>query len=160
MARESNDHYQKPNWWLRSIENRLVPFLRPGRVSRLSVLGRRSGRWRSVPVTPFVLEGHGYVVSAFGESDWSHNLREEGKACLSTGRTELDVRAIELPTSERAPIIGAYVKRFRSLPGVAAAFRRLPDPADHPVFELEALSRPRAKSPERERTRVPVSTTG
>ncbi len=150
MARESNSHYEKPNWWMRSIENRLVPFLRPRRVSRLSVIGRRSGRWRTVPVTPFILDGRGYVVSAFGETDWSQNLREEGSARLSTGRSELDVRAIELPASERAPIIDAFMQRFRGLPGVAGAFRRLPEAADHPVFELEALSRPRARSQERE----------
>jgi hypothetical protein len=36
-------------WWLRAIGNRLAPLVNPRLVATLSVRGRRSGQWRTVP---------------------------------------------------------------------------------------------------------------
>jgi hypothetical protein len=46
--------YRKPRWWLRAIGNRLAPLVNPRLVATLSVRGRRSGQWRTVPVVVFI----------------------------------------------------------------------------------------------------------
>ena len=45
---------------------------------------------------------------------------------------------LEVPVGERPPVIDAY----RELAGrtVAAYWKKLPDPADHPVFRLEPIA--------------------
>ena len=42
----------------------------------------------------------------------------------------------EIPVDQRQPLIQAYLRRYRKLPRVAATFRKLPDPADHPAFRI------------------------
>jgi len=77
-----------------------------------------------------------YLVSTRGEAFWVRNLRQHPEAELRRrGRTDR-VRATPVAEAERPALITAYVERWRGEAGVY--FERLPDPADHPVFELEA----------------------
>jgi hypothetical protein len=48
------------------------------------------------------------------------------------------VRATEVPVEERSLILAAYQAKAGKT--VQTYFRRLPDPADHPVFRLEPES--------------------
>jgi hypothetical protein len=55
--------YLKPPWMRRHVGNRIAPLFRPSLLWKLSVPGRRSGRWHTLPIA--VLDHHGerYLVS-------------------------------------------------------------------------------------------------
>lgn len=130
--------YRKPGWWQRTIANRLAPRFAPRRVATLSVRGRRSGQWRTVPVVVLEHEGQRYLLTPFGDTDWSRNLRAAGGGRLRQGRRVEDFAAVEVPPQQRGPLIEAYVRRFGRSPGVKASFQQLADPADHPTFRIVA----------------------
>jgi deazaflavin-dependent oxidoreductase (nitroreductase family) len=122
----------------RHVGNRLAPLFRSAMISKLSVRGRRSGRWRTVPVAVLEHENERYLVSYRGESDWARNLRASLHARLTKqGRVE-EIAVVEVPVAERAPLLEVYGARYGKMPTVAGALRALPDPADHPVFRITA----------------------
>jgi deazaflavin-dependent oxidoreductase (nitroreductase family) len=95
--------YLKPPWPARTIGARLARLFRPSVVSVLSVPGRASGAWRSVSVAVLLHDGDRYVVSAYGDTEWSRNLRAAGQARLREhGRVDA-VRAVEVPVAQRPP---------------------------------------------------------
>ncbi|MFI0977505.1 nitroreductase/quinone reductase family protein [Streptomyces sp. NPDC021093] len=105
-------------------------------LSTLSVRGRRSGRWRSVPVAVLDHGEERYLIAPRGNTEWSRNLRTAGSGRLDRrGRAE-EFDAVEVPVAERPPLIAVYLERFGRFPTVAETFRRLPDPADHPTFRI------------------------
>jgi hypothetical protein len=55
--------YLRPPWMQRHVANRLVPVFRPSLIAKLSVRGRKSGRWRTVPVVVLEHDGERYLVS-------------------------------------------------------------------------------------------------
>ena len=71
-------------------------------------------------------------MSTRGESDWVKNLRAAGGGELRRKGQAEKVRAVELPVEERPPVIAAY--RAKAGREVDTYFKKLPDPADHPVF--------------------------
>ncbi|WP_024805038.1 hypothetical protein [Nocardia sp. BMG51109] len=119
----------------------------PHRVAALGIRGRRSGRiiWFPVVLTEF--DGHRYIVSMLGETNWVRNLRAaQGRAVLRHGRRE-KVRLAEVEPAFRAPILWHYVQ---VAPGARphipvgrdaapAAFERIT--ADYPVFRIEPGAR-------------------
>jgi deazaflavin-dependent oxidoreductase (nitroreductase family) len=123
----------------RVLGDRLAPRFRPALVRRLSAPGRISGRWRTTPVALLEHDGAHFVVSVFGLTDWALDLRAAGQGRITRpdGRTADPFTAHEVPVAERADVLAAYQRTYGSAPGVAGAFRALPDPADHPVFRLE-----------------------
>jgi deazaflavin-dependent oxidoreductase (nitroreductase family) len=132
----SDRRYLKPPWMQRHVANRLVPLFRRSLISKLSVRGRRSGRWHTVPVAVLEHEGERYLVSYRGESDWARNLRAAGGGRLrGQGRVE-EVAVVEVPVAERAPLLEEYRARFGKMPTVAGVLDALPDPADHPIFRV------------------------
>ena len=60
----------------------------------LTVPGRTSGKPRSTPVTPLVVDGRQYVVAALQQGDWARNVRAAGHGDLAAGRRS---RLVELP---------------------------------------------------------------
>ncbi len=134
--------YLRPPWFALVPGNRLAALFRPAVVSRLSVRGRRSGRWHTVPVA--VLDHHQgrYLLAPRGETDWVLNLRAsaEGRLRMSGGVEEITVA--EVPVAGRAGLIEAYLARYGTMPTVAKTFRALPDPADHPAFRITGSARP------------------
>ncbi len=130
--------YLKPPWMQRHVGNRLAPLFGRSMVSRLSVRGRTSGQWRTVPVAVLEYEGERYLVSYRGLSDWALNLRASPDCRLTArGRTE-DLTTEEVPEAERPPIMAAYREKYGSMPTVSSVLTALPDPADHPVFRLRS----------------------
>jgi len=130
--------YLKPPAFTRRIFNPIAMRLGLGGTWTLVVPGRRTGRSMCVPVIPVEHDGARYVVSTRGESDWVRNLRAAGHGELrARGRAE-PFEAVELPVPEREPVIGAYRKAAGRM--VTGYWRRLPDPADHPVFRVEPAS--------------------
>lgn len=138
----SDRPYLKPPWMQRHVGNRLAPFFRRSLISKLSVRGRRSGRWQTVPVAVLEHAGERYLVSYRGESDWARNLRASRAGRLSKqGRVE-EIAVVEVPVPERAPLLDAYRARFGKLPTVAGVLDALPDPADHPIFRITPAGTP------------------
>jgi deazaflavin-dependent oxidoreductase (nitroreductase family) len=112
----------------------MARLFRPSIVTRLSVPGRATGEWRSVSVAVLNHGGRRYLMSAYGDSEWSRNLRAAGHGRLtSRGRTER-FTAIEVPIEQRRPLIDEYLDQFGTMPTVGKSFARLPDPVDHPTF--------------------------
>ena len=128
--------YLRPPLFVRRIFNPLAMRFGIGGSQALTVPGRRSGNPQRVPVIPVEHAGARYLVSARGETDWVRNLRAAGQGELAGRHGSEPFRATEVPVAERPAIIIAY----RAVAGraVKSLFEALPDPADHPVFRIEA----------------------
>jgi F420H(2)-dependent quinone reductase len=124
--------YRKPLLFTRKVFNPLAMRFGISGVKALAVRRRRSGTLQRVPLIAVERDGTRYLVSPRGETDWVRNLRAAGEAEFDAQR----VRATEVPVAERPPIIAQY----REVAGkaVASHFKALPDPADHPIFRLDA----------------------
>lgn len=87
----------------------------------LTVPGRKSGKPRTTPVSPYEVEGRRYVVGGYGGSDWVKNARAAGTGVLARGRRTERVRLVDLPESER----GAILREFPAkVPHGVAMFRK------------------------------------
>ena len=97
--------------WLRPVNRVIVLLQRLGiaflSFHLLSVPGRRTGRLRTTPVSPFSVEGRRYVVS-FGQTEWVKNARAAGWGILARGRRRQPVRLIALDVEERRPILRQF----------------------------------------------------
>ena len=74
----------------------------------LTVRGRKSGRPRSTPMTPFEHDGALYVVAGDPGSDWAANARTAGAGTLARGRRSRRVKIVELGTDEAGPILRSF----------------------------------------------------
>jgi len=124
--------YRKPMLFTRKVFNPLAMRFGISGVKALAVRRRRSGTIQRVPLIAVERDGTRYLVSPRGETDWVRNLRAAGEAEFDAQR----VRATEVPVAERPPIIALYRKVAGK--AVASHFKALPDPADHPIFRLDA----------------------
>ena len=91
------------------------------------------------------LEGARYWVAVFGETATVKNSRAAGRATLSRGSVRQDIRLIEVPESERVPMLRARSARGTG-PMVQPYFGATPQSSDaqfaaiapkHTVFKLE-----------------------
>jgi hypothetical protein len=137
--------------WLRGF-NRVIMALQRlgfvvGTMHVLAVPERRSGVFRSTPVSLLTVDGHRYIVAGLDDADWALNARVAGRGLLRRGRTDEHVSLIELPVEDRAPILREFptlvpqgVPFFTRLYGVTTdpeAFAGLA--ATCPVFRVERL---------------------
>jgi deazaflavin-dependent oxidoreductase (nitroreductase family) len=74
----------------------------------LTVPGRKSGRPRSTPMTPFQFQGGLYTVAGFPRADWALNARAAGAGMLSHGRKSRPVKIVELSPEEARPVLRAF----------------------------------------------------
>ena len=79
----------------------------------LTVRGRRTGRPRSTPVSIVTVDGERYIVAAFADAAWVGNVRAAGSGTLSRRSRIEPVVLAELPTSERGPILRAFLQQVR-----------------------------------------------
>ena len=125
--------YLRPPWLVSRVINPVL--MRLGILPTLAVRGRRSGRWRRVPVNVLELDGERYLVAPRGGTEWVRNLRAAGGGELRhRGRVE-PFRAVEVPSTQAARAIDAYRARWGRQ--VESQFAALPENADHPVFRIE-----------------------
>lgn len=149
MPRTVSVHYQRPGWFTKQVFNRLVAALTRAGISVwgsrvLEVRGRKSGQWRQTPVNLLSYEGSDYLVAPRGITEWVRNLRVSGEGRLRVGRRTQSFTATELPDDLRAPILRAYLKKWKFEVGVffggvgpdssEEELRRIAP--DHPVFRL------------------------
>jgi len=128
--------YLTPPLFVRRIFNPLAMRFGLGGSRGLTVPGRRTGRLQRVPVIPVEYAGARYLVSPRGKTDWVRNLRAAGQGELAGREGGEQFRATEVPVEDRPAIIAAC----RAVAGraVKSLFQALPDPADHPVFRIDA----------------------
>jgi hypothetical protein len=127
--------YIKPPLFTRKVFNKLAMRFGLSGTETLAITTRKTGGTMTVPVIPVDVNGARYIVSTRGESDWVRNLRAaSGAVELRSRRGTERFEATEVPVAERPPIIDAY--RAKAGRTVAAYWKRLPDPADHPTFRL------------------------
>jgi deazaflavin-dependent oxidoreductase (nitroreductase family) len=141
-------YYKRPDWFTVNVFNRLVSWatrlgIRPAGAQQLAVRGRKSGEWRTNPVNPFELDGHTYLLSPRGNTQWSRNLRAVGEGELRTGRKARRFTATEVPADQRLPMLRLYMDKWawevKGFMGIDAdapdeELRRIAP--DHPVFEV------------------------
>ena len=108
----------------------------------LEVIGRKSGKVISFPLVMVRVDEQRYLASMLGESQWVCNVRAAGgKAVLRNGGYE-EVQLTEIPVSERAPFLKAYLNAAPGArPHVAVdmdapieEFEKVA--ADYPVFRV------------------------
>jgi deazaflavin-dependent oxidoreductase (nitroreductase family) len=147
----TRERYRRPGWVDRHIVEPTIRGLTRAGISVaglhvLEVRGRRSGEVRRVAVAVLPFGGNRYLVAPRGETQWARNLRASGGGELVLGRRRESVRAVELPDSDKEPVLREYVRRWklevgRFFDGVGAGstvdeFARIAP--DHPVFRIEA----------------------
>lgn len=132
----------------------------------LTTRGRRSGRFRTVPLGLLELDDRRFVQASYGEGGWVANLRAGGEATLTyPGGHPIPVQAFELTAAEGAVILQRALERYRRsrfLGAVLGPRFRPPvgvllslgvriddtldqytaDAASHPLFELRRPSQP------------------
>ncbi len=135
----------------------------------LTVRGRTSGRARSTAVAVAELDGHRWVIGAYGNVHWVRNLRAAGAGDVRLrGRTahvqarELGLDEAQAFYAETFPVFAARLpwlgRRFIQLLFETVAPEVLRDPAraavTRPVFELttDGVHEPR----DVQRTRSPI----
>jgi deazaflavin-dependent oxidoreductase (nitroreductase family) len=123
--------YLKPNSFTQ-LANKLVQVLRVKPV--LTVVGRKSGQPRSVPVNVLEDDGKRYLVSPRGETEWVRNLRVAGEAELRTRKRTEQIGVSEVGDEAKPGLIDAYRARWER--ETKSFWTALPDPADHPIFEI------------------------
>jgi len=97
--------------WLKPVNRVIVLLQRLGiaflSFHLLSVAGRKTGRLRTTPVSPFSVEGRRYIVS-FGQTEWVRNAQAAGWGILARGRRRQRVRLIALDLEDRRPILRQF----------------------------------------------------
>ena len=135
---------------LASVLNRGWAFIHglgiaPNYLVTQEVTGRRSGHTISLPLVMTVIDGERYLVSMLGtEAGWVRNVQAaDGQAVLRHGRRE-EVRLVEVPMEQRAPILKAYLQKAPGARGHVAVDKDAPlaeferMAAQYPVFRVVA----------------------
>ena len=102
----------RPPRYLKSM-NRVVKAIQKlgiptGPAQVLTVPGRKSGKPRSTPMTPFEHEGALYTVAGYPGADWAANARAAGTGTLTRGRKSRRVKIVELEPDEAAPVLRSF----------------------------------------------------
>jgi hypothetical protein len=126
--------YLDQPWFNREIINRFAMATGVVHSQTLTVIKRSSKQPQKIPVTPVEVDGVKYLVSTRGESQWVKNVRVDPNVTLTTKAGAARYVATETPIEDRQPILDAYKMKAGRI--VESYFRKLPDPADHPIFTL------------------------
>jgi deazaflavin-dependent oxidoreductase (nitroreductase family) len=102
----------KPPWYLKPM-NRFVKAIQrlgipAGPSQILTVPGRKSGKLRSTPMTPFSHDGGLYTVAGYPGADWAANARAAGAGTLTRGRKSRRVRIVELDPAQARPVLRSF----------------------------------------------------
>ena len=98
--------YLKPmNKFMMAVQKLGIP---TGPAMVLTVPGRKTGKPRSTPMTPFEHDGGLYTVAGYPGSDWAANARAAGSGTLTRGRRSRPVRIVELTADQSRPVLRAF----------------------------------------------------
>ncbi|MDT5093888.1 MAG: hypothetical protein QOH60_3251 [Mycobacterium sp.] len=143
----------KPPRWLKPMNKVMTAVQKlgivPGPVRVLTVPGRKSGKPRTTPVTPFTFEDGIYVATGYPRADWVLNARAAGVGTLIRGRKSEPVAFVELTADEARPVlralptevpagVGFYKRAGMVEQGTPDEFEALAGRC--PVFRLDAVT--------------------
>ena len=98
--------YLKPmNRVVRAIQRWGIP---TGPAMILTVPGRKTGKPRSTPMTPFTYRGEMYTVAGYPGADWAANARAAGAGTLTRGRKSRQITIVELDADESRPVLREF----------------------------------------------------
>ena len=102
----------RPPRYLKSM-NRVVRAMQrlgipTGPAMILTVPGRKTGKPRSTPMTPFTYRGGLYTVAGYPGADWAANARAAGVGTLTRGRKSHRIRIVELGAEESRPVLREF----------------------------------------------------
>jgi deazaflavin-dependent oxidoreductase (nitroreductase family) len=101
--------YLKPmNKFMMAVQKLGIP---TGPAMVLTVPGRKTGKPRSTPMTPFEHDGGLYVVAGYPGADWASNARAAGAGTLSRGRKSRPVRIVELSPADAGPVLRSFAQK-------------------------------------------------
>ncbi len=130
--------YLKAPWFTVKVFNRIAMATGISNSETLTVTKRGSAEPQHIPVVSVDVDGTRYLVSTRGESQWVKNVRANPSVTLTNKAGAVTYVAQEISAQQRPPILTAYQKKAgRAVDGY---FRKLADPADHPVFALTATT--------------------
>jgi len=102
----------KPPRWLKPMNKVMMAVQKlgipTGPAMVLTVPGRKTGKPRSTPMTPFEFGGLLYTVAGYPGSDWARNARAAGAGTLTRGRRSRQVRIVELNDDAARPVLRAF----------------------------------------------------
>lgn len=102
----------RPPWWLKPMNKVFMTVMRTGLMPDgpmvLTVPGRKSGKPRSTPITPFTVDGKRYVVGGFPGADWVRNARAADVVTLTRGRHSERAHMVELSAGDARPLLRAF----------------------------------------------------
>jgi deazaflavin-dependent oxidoreductase (nitroreductase family) len=131
----------KPPAWLKPMNKLLMAVQKlgviPGPVRVLTVPGRKSGKLRSTPATPFAFADGLYVVGGYPRADWVLNARAAGAGTVTRGRSSQRVKFVELAPDQARPVLRAFPKE---VPTGVGFFKRSGLVEDGNADEFEALA--------------------
>ncbi len=107
------DERIKPPWWLKYVNKVMIGLNKLGVGGDkgpvvLTVVGRKTGKPRSTPVTPMTVDGHRYIVGGLPKGDWAANARAAGEATVHQGRKDQRVRVVEIPVEQARPLLRQF----------------------------------------------------
>ncbi len=120
----------------------------------VTIRGRTTGQARSMPLAVMEMDGRRWIIGAYGDVNWTRNLRAAGEAEIQVRGQMVHVRASELGPADAlrffAETLPGYVRRLPLAGRIfAKVFFRLVAPdivsdprnaaATHPVFELQSV---------------------
>jgi hypothetical protein len=107
----------------------------PRRWVTLEVPGRKTGKLTRFPLGMAEADGQWYLVPMLGEqSNWVQNARAAGGLVTIRRGRAVPVRLVELPVSERAPILKRYLNQ------VPGARPHIPVSRDAPLADFETMA--------------------
>jgi deazaflavin-dependent oxidoreductase (nitroreductase family) len=149
---DPSSHYKAPGrmtrWIMNPIVSALVKLGVPLKgAGVLSVRGRTTGDWRSVPVNPLNLDGEQFLVAARGETQWVRNMRAAGGGRIRRGRRIDDFTAVELDDTAKPGVLRAYLKQwawevgafFEGVGADSSDDQLAAIAARHPIFRITAV---------------------
>jgi len=105
----------RPPWWLKPMNKIFmgaqkvgIPIFGKEGPLVLTVIGRKSGKPRSTPITPMTVDGQRYVVGGFPGADWVRNAQANPNAVLTQGRSSRQVRMVEMSVDEARPLLRVF----------------------------------------------------
>src|SRR5215831_1682582 len=94
------------------------------RMALLTIRGRKTGLDRTVPVGVFERADRKYIVAAFGEVNWVHNLRAAGAATITQGNGTATYAAEQVQGDEAALVLRDCLAAYLSSPLAGPMLRR------------------------------------
>lgn len=100
----------------------------------IEVHRHRTGGTERCTVVPVRVGDSWYLLSTYGRSHWSHNLRADGHGTLTRKGVTTPFEATEVAGAERDQVIAAF--HAQTPPPFKRGFRQFPEAVDHPAFRL------------------------